>query len=162
MKKIKKANEIIEERNKLSIEISRYWGTIRIENVVNRNYTRNYDLKALYENIKNLANQRIEAKLEMLCINMGLKSYSDLPEVCNQRDVFRLSELNEIFVQLGQIKTINPKLKAQKGKNNLNKTEALTSNWIAARKNEIELEITNLKNKLTEFNEKAELEVEVA
>lgn len=162
MKKIKKANEIIEERNKLSIEISRYWGTIRIENVVNRNYTRNYDLKALYENIKNLANKRIEAKLEMLCINMGLKSYSDLPEVCNQRDVFRLSELNEIFVQLGQIKTINPKLKAQKGKNNLNKTEALTSNWIAARKNEIELEITNLKNKLTEFNEKAELEVEVA
>lgn len=162
MKKIKKANEIIEERNKLSIEISRYWGTIRIENVVNRNYTRNYDLKALYENIKNLANRRIEAKLEMLCINMGLKSYSDLPEVCNQRDVFRLSELNEIFVQLGQIKTINPKLKAQKGKNNLNKTEALTSNWIAARKNEIELEITNLKNKLTEFNEKAELEVEVA
>lgn len=162
MKKIKKANEIIEERNKLSIEISRYWGTMRIENVVNRNYTRNYDLKALYENIKNLANKRIEAKLEMLCINMGLKSYSDLPEVCNQRDVFRLSELNEIFVQLGQIKTINPKLKAQKGKNNLNKTEALTSNWIAARKNEIELEITNLKNKLTEFNEKAELEVEVA
>ena len=162
MKKIKKANEIIEERNKLSVEISRYWGTIRIENVVNRNYTRNYDLKALYENIKNLANQRIEAKLKMLCINMGLKSYSDLPEVCNQRDVFRLSELNEIFVQLGQIKTINPKLKAQKGKNNLNKTEALTSNWIAARKNEIELEITNLKNKLTEFNEKAELEIEVA
>lgn len=162
MKKIKKANEIIEERNKLSIEISRYWGTMRIENVVNRNYTRNYDLKALYENIKNLANKRIEAKLEMLCINMGLKSYSDLPEVCNQRDVFRLSELNEIFVQLGQIKTINPKLKAQKGKNNLNKTEALTSNWIAARKNEIELEITSLKNKLTEFNEKAELEVEVA
>src|SRR5574344_506510 len=162
MKKIKKANEIIEERNKLSVEISRYWGTMRIENVVNRNYTRNYDLKALYENIKNLANKRIEAKLEMLCINMGLKSYSDLPEVCNQRDVFRLSELNEIFVQLGQIKTINPKLKAQKGKNNLNKTEALTSNWIAARKNEIELEITNLKNKLTEFNEKAELEVEVA
>lgn len=162
MKKIKKANEIIEERNKLSIEISRYWGTMRIENVVNRNYTRNYDLKALYENIKNLANKRIEAKLEMLCINMGLKSYSDLPEVCNQRDVFRLSELNEIFVQLGQIKTINPKLKAQKGKNNLNKTEVLTSNWIAARKNEIELEITNLKNKLTEFNEKAELEVEVA
>ena len=162
MKKIKKANEIIEERNKLSVEISRYWGTIRIENVVNRNYTRNYDLKALYENIKNLANKRIEAKLEMLCINMGLKSYSDLPEVCNQRDVFRLSELNEIFVQLGQIKTINPKLKAQKGKNNLNKTEALTSNWIAARKNEIELEITSLKNKLTEFNEKAELEVEVA
>ena len=162
MKKIKKANEIIEERNKLSVEISRYWGTIRIENVVNRNYTRNYDLKALYENIKSLANKRIEAKLEMLCINMGLKSYSDLPEVCNQRDVFRLSELNEIFVQLGQIKTINPKLKAQKGKNNLNKTEALTSNWIAARKNEIELEITNLKNKLTEFNEKAELEIEVA
>lgn len=74
MKKIKKANEIIEERNKLSVEISRYWGTIRIENVVNRNYTRNYDLKALYENIKKLADKRMEAKLKMLCINMGLKS----------------------------------------------------------------------------------------
>lgn len=160
MKKIKKANEIIEERNKLSVEISRYWGTIRIENVVNRNYTRNYDLKALYESIKKLADKRMEAKLKMLCINMGLKKYSDLPEVCNQRNVFRLSELNEIYVQLGQIKTINPKLKAQKGKNNLNKTEILTQNWISARKEEIELEITNLKNKLTEFNEKAELEIE--
>jgi len=161
MEKIKAIN-IINNRDNLSNEITKYWNIIRVENVVSKNYTRNYDLKSIYTMIKVLADKRIAAKLQILCLNMGLKSFSDLPIDSNQINIFKLSELTEQKVQLMQIKTLNPKLKALKGKNNLNKTEALTSNWIKARVDELELQILDIKKKLTEFNESAELDISKA
>ena len=71
-----------------------------------------------------------------------------------------LSELNEIKVRLSKVRTINPKLKISKGKKNLNKTEVLTSNWIKARIDELDLQIIEIKDKLNKFNESAELEEE--
>jgi len=52
------AKNILSKRDNLSNEISKYWNIIYVENVVNRNYKRNYDLKALYETILDLAEQR--------------------------------------------------------------------------------------------------------
>ena len=49
-----KANKFIEQRDKLSADITKYWNIISIENVVNRNYQRTYDLKELYNTIKGL------------------------------------------------------------------------------------------------------------
>lgn len=153
-----KANKLIETRDKLSSDISKYWNIINIENVVNKNYKRNYDLKELYKQILEMAEKRAETKLKALCLNMGIKNYKDISKDCIQLDIFKLSEYNEIKVRLGKIRTINPKLKIAKGKKNLNKTEILTSNWIKARTDEIDLLILNIKKKLTEFNETAELE----
>ena len=48
-----KANKFIEKRDKLSADITKYWNIISIENVVNRNYQRTYDLKELYNITKN-------------------------------------------------------------------------------------------------------------
>jgi hypothetical protein len=131
---------------------------MRVENVVNKNYKRNYDLKAIYEQIKGLCNQRAAVKLNLLAINLGFKSMKDLPKDCNQATVFKLCELKEIKTQLGTIKTLNPMLKIKKGKQNLNRTEALTSNWIKARIKELDLEIIELTDKIAKFNEDTEFD----
>lgn len=111
-----KANKFIEKRDSLSSDITKYWNIISIENVVNRNYKRTYDLKELYETIKQLTDDRVIVKLKILCINMGLKKFSDLPIDCNQLDVFKLCELQEMKVHLSRLKTLNPILKAKKEK----------------------------------------------
>ena len=145
-----KANKFIEQRDKLSADITKYWNIISIENVVNRNYQRTYDLKELYNTIKGLTDDRVIVKLKILCINMGIKKFSDLPADCNQLDVFKLCELQEMKVHLSR--------KSKKGKKALNKTEVLTSNWVKARIKELDLEILKLKEKLTKFNEETEFD----
>lgn len=153
-----KATKIIANRDRLSTTITKYWNIIYIENVVNKNYKRNYDLKELFSQIRNMAKERANTKLKALCLNMGFKRFSDLPKDCIQSSIFMLSELQEIKVKLGKIRTLDPKMKAAKGKKNLNKTEILTSDWVKARIKEIDLQIIELKKKIEEFNENTELE----
>lgn len=153
-----KAKTLIAKRDELSSTITKYWNIIKVENKVNRSYTRNYDLKALYQSILDMTEQRALIKLKLLCINIGLKKFSDLPVDCNQYDVFKLSELREQKVQIGYIKTINPKEKSVKGKKNLKCTEIFTSSWKDARLKELDLSINNLLKKLEEFNDSAEFD----
>lgn len=153
-----KATKIIETRDRLSNDITKYWNIIHVENVVNRNYKRHYDLKQVFATVQELAEQRVMAKLKALCLNMGFKRFNDLPADCIQISIFRLSELQEQKVRLSKVKTISPKLKAAKGKKNLNKTEALTSDWIKARIKELDLQIIEIKQKIADFNENNELE----
>ena len=49
-----KSNEIISRRDTISKEITKYWGIIRAENLVEKSYKRNYDLKALLKKIEEL------------------------------------------------------------------------------------------------------------
>lgn len=153
-----KATKIIATRDRLSNDITKYWNIIYVENVVNRNYKRNYDLKELFAQIRSMAEQRAMAKLKVLCLNMGFKKFSDLPADCIQISIFKLSELQEQKVRLGKIRTLDPKMKTAKGKKNLKKTEVLTSDWVKARIKEIDLQIIELKKKIEDFNENTELE----
>ena len=153
-----KAIKFIEQRTKLSNEITKYWDIISKQNVIPRALKRTHDLKALYNEILLLGNQRALVKLKLIAINMGYKKFKDLPENLNQYDVFKLCELQEIKVKLQRIPTINPVLKAKKGKKSLNKTEELTSNWIKARVKDIDLQIIELQEKLTKFNEDTEFD----
>ena len=93
---------------------------------------------------------------------MGFKKFSELPKDSIQLDIFKLSELTEIKKQLERVKTINPVLKAKKGKKNLNRTEELTSNWIKARIKELDLEILAIQDKLTKFNDEIDFDDETA
>jgi len=153
-----KANKFIEKRNNLSNTISQYWYFITKENLVPRSYKREHDLKVLFEEIKNIAEQRVITKMKLIAINMGFKSFKDLPVDCNQWDVFRLCELNELKVRLGKVPTLNPTLKAKKGKKALSKTEVLTSAWIKERIKELDLQILKLQTKLTKFNDETEFD----
>ena len=153
-----KAIKFIENRDKLSNEISKYWNIISKQNVLPKMLKRTHDLKKLYTEINNLTDQRALVKLKLIAINMGYKKFSDLPAELNQYDVFKLCELNEIKVKLQRIPILNPTLKAKKGKKALTKSEELTSNWIKARIQEIDIKIIKLQEKLTKFNEEAEFD----
>ena len=157
-----KAKNIIEKRDNLSNNINKYWEIIKVENVMSKKMTRHYDLKNLYTQIKSMANQRALQKLKALCLNLGIKKFSDLPKDCIQSTIFQLSEIQELKVRLGKIPTLSPKLKTTKSKKALNKTEALTSDWIKARIKELDIQVIELKQKISDFNESNELEEEDA
>ena len=73
--------------------------------------------------------------------------------------IFELSEVNERFVQLGLIKTLDPKLKSKKGKVNLNKSEELTSQYVTNLQNALKLRTIELKKKIDEYNNVADLDI---
>lgn len=157
-----KSTDINNNRAKLDKDIARSWSIIRIENLIDKNETRNYDMKALLSEIENMANARIQAKLDSLAVNLGFSKRSDFPKESIYPTIYTLSEKNEMFVQLGKIKTINPGLKAKLGKKKLFKTEELTADYINKLKNSLQLEINALKKKLEDFNSKAELDISSA
>lgn len=152
-----KSIEILKKRDELSTEISKYWHIIMSENIVKNGFKRHYDLKELYNSILALCEDRALYKLKALCINMGIFNFKDLSTDNIQFKIFRLAELKEIKVRLGKIRTINPKIKKQKGKKNLFKNEVLTSDWINARKNDLDLQIIDIEKEISEFNESHEL-----
>ena len=152
-----KSIEILKKRDELSIEISKYWHIIMSENIVKNGFKRHYDLKELYNSILALCEDRALYKLKALCINMGIFNFKDLSTDNIQFKIFRLAELKEIKIRLGKIRTINPKIKKQKGKKNLFKNEVLTSDWINARKNDLDLQIIDIEKEISEFNESHEL-----
>lgn len=118
----------------ISNEITFYWNKIKEENVIPKEAKRNYDLKALLQKIETLSEERILLKLYMQCINMGYKKFTELPKDNNYLNIFTLCEKTEQLFHLSKIKTLDPKLKRSKGKKNLDKTEELTSAYIAGLK----------------------------
>lgn len=154
-----KLQALITKRDAISTEISKYWNIIRTENIVRKGYIRNYDIKALLIRIKELADSRVTIKLRILCANLGISFKNMLPG-CNQVDVFKLCEISEQCAQYMQIKTINPILKAKKGKKTLSNTEVLTDNYLRTRVKECKLQINELKKKMLEYNEETEVDLD--
>lgn len=146
----------------LSNTITRYWNIIKVENIVNKNNKRNYNLKEVYNQIIELSEERILMKLYLQCINMGYKKFSELSENSIYPTIFKLSEYNERHFHLSKIKTIDPKFKRAKGKKNINVTEELTYQFINTEKNKIQLIINELSKKLDDFNSSTELDIESA
>lgn len=144
----------------ISNEITFFWNKIKEENVIPKEAKRNYDLKALLQKIETLSEERILLKLYMQCINMGYKKFTELSKDNNYLNIFTLCEKTEQLFHLSKIKTLDPKLKRSKGKKNLDKTEELTSAYIAGLKNKLQLEINKINKDITDFNEKAELNIE--
>lgn len=154
-----KSTDIKAKLDKINKETTNFWHIIRTENVVENNFKRHYDLKALISLIKNNGNARIRLKLDQMCINLGIKTRAEFPSNSIYPIIFELSEKNEQFVQLGLIKTIDPTFKMKKGKKRINVNEEITRDYIEKLKNELALEINGLRKKLSDFNENAELDL---
>lgn len=154
---------IIDNRNKISKELTKYWNIIRTENLMPKNGKRNYDLKALLEIITKLSEKRINAKLYLQCINMGLTSKDDIADIKENSIypiIYTLSEKNEMLVQLGLIPTLNPRVKSKKGKKVLFLTEEITSAYIKKLKAQLQVEINELEKALEDFNKDTEIELD--
>lgn len=145
-------------------ELSNNWNIIIKHNVTDKKmpvkFKTNKDLKELIKENKELMEERILLKLYKECINLGYKKFSELPKDTNFINIYTLSERTEMLVKLKSIPTINKKLKRAKGKKNLDKAEIITSSYIDSLIKPIELEIINLKEKLEEFNNNIELDIE--
>lgn len=158
-----KSTDIKAKLEKLHKDITWQWNIIRNENKVKKGYKRHYDMKSLLYDIQSKANDRIQCKLDQLCINMGFKSRTDLPKECIYPTIFKLSEINEQFVQIGILiekATIDPIFKMKKGKKKLNEEEELTRDFLTKMRNDLQLEIIELKKKLEDFNNNAELDID--
>ena len=157
-----KPNILITKRDKLTAEITRSWRIIATENVVKKGFTRNYDLRALLTHIRAMYEELVILKLRIQCANMGMK-FKDLPKDANIINIYKLSALNEFYVKLGEMAkehTINPVLKAKRGKKGLAVNEELTYNYLRAKKNECSLPLNELRKKIAEFNDNTDLNEE--
>ena len=157
-----KSTEIIAKRDKLSKDITRNWNIIMSENKVEKGYKRNYEMKELLSKIIDLGNERINVKLDSLCINLGFKNRSMLPKESIYPIIYKLSEKTELYTKLGMVDTINPDLKRKKGKDKLKYTEELTFDYIQNLRNKLQLEINELRKNLEDFNENFDFNTESA
>lgn len=154
-----KPNILITKRDKLTDEISRYWRIIKTENVIKKGFKRNYDLKALLVTICAMYDELLIVKLRIQCANMGMK-FKDLPKDANIINIYKLSSLNEYYVKLGELiekHTINPVLKAKKGKRALTITEELTRSYLRGKQNECTLNLNELRKAIADFNDNTDL-----
>lgn len=147
-------NIILKNRDSINSDLRTYWGIIQKENVIDKRYTRNYNIKVLYTKIWEKAEARIDIKLDSLCQNMGFKSRNDLPDTCIFPYIYKLSELNEILIGINRIRTIPAHRKnTKKGKKVLPITEELTSAFLKAESDKVQLQINAIKKKLKDFND---------
>lgn len=154
-----KPNILITKRDKLTDEISRYWRIIKTENVIKKGFKRNYDLKVLLVTIRAMYDELLIVKLRIQCANMGMK-FKDLPKDANIINIYKLSSLNEYYVKLGELiekHTINPVLKAKKGKRALTITEELTRSYLRGKQNECTLNLNELRKAIADFNDNTDL-----
>lgn len=157
-----KANKLIDERNKLTTEISKLWNIIATENVLRKGNKRNYDLKQVLYRIKDLYETTILTKLKIQCINMGIK-LKDLPKDANIINIYKLSAYNEYCVKVDEmmrLHTINPTIKVKRGKRALSVTEELTHAYFEREKREYTLKTNELRKRIEEFNNNTEIEEE--
>lgn len=154
-----KANQLIDERNRITNEISRYWDILATENVVKKGVKRNYDMKQLLIHIKALYDQSIIVKLRIQCANLGMK-IKDLPKDANIINIYKLSAYNEYYVKLDEMMkkhTINPAIKMKKGKKALSITEELTYSYLEREKNRISILLNKLRKDIADFNNDTDL-----
>lgn len=154
-----KGNTLIDKRNKITNDINRYWSIIATENVVKKGTVRNYDLKALLNQIKALYEQLIIVKLRIQCANMGIK-IKDLPRDANIINIYKLSAYNEYFVKIDEMlrkHTINPVIKVKKGKRALSVTEELTYSYLKNIKDKTAIECNQLRKDIAKFNDNNDL-----
>lgn len=154
-----KPSALIDKRDKLTSDISRYWKIIATENVIRKGFKRNFDMKALLTRIRAMYDELVTIKLHIQCINMGMK-FRDLPKDANIINIYKLSALNEYYVKIGEMMkdhTINPVLKAKKGKKALAVTEELTRNYLRGKQNECNLTLNELRKAIADFNDNTDL-----
>lgn len=158
-----KSKNIIEKRNTLNKEITKYWAIIRQENIMSKaaieaGMGSGFDLKALYNCIKQKAEMRIKTKLYLQALNMGYTDFSEFKKDTNYENIYTLNEKKEQLVQLGMINCLNPAYKSKKGKK-LTTIETFSKEKLSNLKNELQLEINSLEKKIEDFNNNTELEI---
>lgn len=161
--KLNSSNIIIIRKN-LCDKITKYWRTIRNENVMSTKAIKaglgsGYDLKALYNEITQMAEKRILIKGMLMCLNMGLEFNLDEFKKSNNYSIFAACEAKEAIAQLKMIPTINPTEKSQKGLKGTGKKESFSSAKIAQLIKDMQLKANKYDAAMEEFNTKTTIDL---
>lgn len=100
-----KPAELISKRESLINSIKTNWNRIELFNTVTKGVTRDFDIIALYEQIKKDSIELVKTKVAIQAINMGLKSLEELPENSLYPAIYMLQQIKEQKVKLLRIKT---------------------------------------------------------
>lgn len=159
------ASNIISINKNLDIEITKNCHIIRNENVMSNKAIKaglgsNKDLKALYNYIQQLREKRIKIKGMKQYLNMGITTFNyEEFKKTNYYAIFAACEAKETIAQLKMIPTINPTLKAQKGKKNIGKTETFSSAKIAQLIHDQQLLANKYDAILEKFNNETSIDI---
>lgn len=162
------AANILSLKKKIDKTITDYSHIIRDENVMSKKAKAagqgsGYDLKALYNTIQQLRNKRIMLKGMIQYLNMGTTTFNyDEFKKTNYYAIFSACETKEDITLLKMIKTLNPQLKAQKGKKNIGSIETFSKEKIAQLIHDQQLEANKFDAMLSKFNTDATIELDDA
>lgn len=152
-------------KKKIDNDITKFSHIIRDENVMSKKAKAagqgsGLDLKALYNTIQQLRTKRIMLKGMIQYLNMGMTTfnYEDFKKT-NYYAIFSACEAKEDITLLKMIKTLNPQLKAQKGKKNIGSTETFSKEKIAQLIHDQQLEANKFDAMLEKFNTEATIEI---
>ena len=160
------AANILSMKKKIDSDITKYSHIIRDENVMSKKAKAagqgsGMDLKALYNTIQQLRSKRIMLKGMIQYLNMGTTSFNyENFKKTNYYAIFSACEAKEDITLLKMIKTLNPQLKAQKGKKNIGSTETFSKEKIAQLIHNQQLEANKYDAMLSKFNTDAEIELD--
>lgn len=152
-------------KKKIDNDITKFSHIIRDENVMSKKAKAagqgsGLDLKSLYNTIQQLRAKRIMLKGMIQYLNMGMTtfSYEDFKKT-NYYAIFSACEAKEDITLLKMIKTLNPQLKAQKGKKNIGSVETFSKEKIAQLIHDQQLEANKFDAMLEKFNTDATIEI---
>jgi hypothetical protein len=146
--------ELLHKRANITNEIGLRWDIIIAENlmpIADRN-NRTMDLMQAYNEIKKLADERVKVKLIIQCANMGMKM-DDLDIKANVRNIYELTEFNELIVKLDSVKTVSKNIARRYG-DMINVCDVLSEAFIKSEKHTFILAKNKLNAMLEEFNSK--------
>ena len=162
------AANILSMKKKIDNDITKFSHIIRDENVMSKKAKAagqgsGFDLKSLYNTIQQLRNKRIMLKGMIQYLNMGTTTfnYEDFKKT-NYFAIFSACEAKEDITLLKMIKTLNPQLKAQKGKKNIGSTETFSKEKIAQLIHDQQLNANKFDALLEKFNTDATIEIDDA
>lgn len=158
------SGNIINIRKSIDEKKKKYWKYIKSENCLSKKEInaglRMHDVKALYNEITQMANNLVYIKGMLFYLNMGITKF-DKEEFkkTNNYSIFMACELKEAIAQLKMIPTLNEKTKASKGLKNMGKSEVFTSAKIASLIKDLQLKANKFDAEMEKFNNETEIEV---
>lgn len=159
------AANILSIKKKIDSDITKYSHIIRDENILSKKakaagmYS-GYDLKSLYNTIQQMREKRIKLKGMIQYLNMGTTTfnYDDFKKT-NYYAIFSACEAKEDITLLKMIKTLDPQMKAQKGKKNIGSIETFSKEKIAQLIHDQQLNANKFDKMLSDFNTNSTIEL---
>jgi len=159
------SGKIINMRKDIDAKKKKYWSYIKSENLMSKKEIkaglRTHDLKALYNEITQMAEKLVYIKGMLFYLNMGTTTFDkEAFKKTNNYSIFMACEMKEAIAQLKMIPTLDQKTKAQKGLKAMSKEEVFTSAKIAALVKDLQLKANKFDTDMENFNNSTEITID--